>query len=109
MTDTDSITWLMNWYQAQCNEDWEHSFGVLIDTLDNPGWSLTIDLNETALLGKPFTPVYENIDPADAMQGLDGDIHWIVAEVKGTKFWAIGGPRDLMRLIEIFRAWACEP
>ena len=26
--------------KTQNKEDWEHLFGVKIDTLDNPGWSL---------------------------------------------------------------------
>ncbi|GHB54781.1 hypothetical protein GCM10010331_48120 [Streptomyces xanthochromogenes] len=29
---------LQSWYSAQCNGDWEHEWGIKIDTLDNPGW-----------------------------------------------------------------------
>ena len=29
---------LQKWYKSQCNGDWEHSFGIKIETLDNPGW-----------------------------------------------------------------------
>jgi len=108
MAEADNITWLMSWCLAQCNEDWEHQYGVVIDTLDNPGWSLTVDLEETFLLGKPFEPIFENIAESEAEQGLDGDVRWMVAEVQGTKFRAYGGPRDLSRLIEVFRAWATE-
>jgi hypothetical protein len=39
----DNLTWLMRWYLAECNGDWEHSYGVRVETLDNPGWSLKID------------------------------------------------------------------
>jgi hypothetical protein len=108
VAEPDNITWLMNWYLSQCNEDWEHSYGVLIDTLDNPGWSLTIDLEETSLAGRPFAPIYENVDDADPVQGLDGDVCWVVAKVEGTKFKGYGGPRDLTRLIEAFRSWVTE-
>jgi hypothetical protein len=38
---------LQRWYLGECNGDWEHSYGVRIDTLDNPGWIVTIDLHET--------------------------------------------------------------
>ena len=38
MTD-DSLNWLMQWYLGECNNDWEHTYGVEIGTLDNPGWS----------------------------------------------------------------------
>lgn len=39
----------MNWYVRECDDDWEHSYGVKIDTLDNPGWTIAIDLRETSL------------------------------------------------------------
>ena len=31
------ISKLQDWYFSKCDEDWEHEFGVKIDTLDNPG------------------------------------------------------------------------
>ena len=37
------------WYASQCGGDWEHHFGVKIDTLDNPGWRVVIDLVGTNL------------------------------------------------------------
>jgi hypothetical protein len=108
MTETDNIAWLMNWYLAQCNEEWEHVYGVRIDMLDNPGWSLTIDLDETPLKGKPFDPIFENVSEAQVELGLDGDVHWMVAKVENDWFKAYGGPRDLGRLIDAFRAWVTE-
>ena len=38
------LGWLERWYQAQCDGDWEHHSGVTIETLDNPGWLVKIDL-----------------------------------------------------------------
>lgn len=38
---------LERWYIEQCNGDWEHEFGIKIDTLDNPGWMIKIDLADT--------------------------------------------------------------
>ncbi len=108
MAELDNITWLMNWYLAECNTEWEQYYGVTIDTLDNPGWSLTVDLEYTSLEGKPFQPVFDNVAENDAEQGLDGDTPWMVAKVEGTKFKAYGGPRDLSRLIGAFRSWGTE-
>ena len=34
----------MNWYKTNCDGDWEHSYGITLQTLDNPGWHLTVDL-----------------------------------------------------------------
>ena len=29
------------WYQSKCDGTWEHMYGVEIDTLDNPGWTVS--------------------------------------------------------------------
>ena len=42
------------WYAANCHGGWEHYFGVVIETLDNPGWLVKIDLEETTLDGKHY-------------------------------------------------------
>lgn len=33
----DVLERLERWYAAQCNGDWEHTYGVKIGYLDNPG------------------------------------------------------------------------
>lgn len=38
---------VQKWYMSQCNGVWEHAHGIKIDTLDNPGWKITIDLKST--------------------------------------------------------------
>ncbi len=43
----DALSILEKWYSAQSNGDWEHQYAVHIDTLDNPGWVLEIDLAGT--------------------------------------------------------------
>lgn len=35
----DVLGRLERWYAAQCNGDWEHTYGITIETLDNPGWT----------------------------------------------------------------------
>ena len=39
--------WLSKWYSSMCVDEWEHFYGIKIETLDNPGWIVTIDLLET--------------------------------------------------------------
>ena len=41
----NSLEWLQSWYAAQCNDTWEHDHGITIDTLDNPGWHVRIDVD----------------------------------------------------------------
>ena len=108
MMSGDSLTWLMQWYLAECNSDWEHSCGVKIDTLDNPGWTLKIDLRETDLQGRSFKRV-ERGEPASDLEEWRALGSWLVADVKGDSFEAACGPLDLLAVIEIFRQWVEQP
>ncbi|MDE6471389.1 MAG: immunity 53 family protein [Eubacterium sp.] len=33
----DVLNWLQEWYRQNCTDEWEHFYGIKIDTLDNPG------------------------------------------------------------------------
>jgi hypothetical protein len=41
------LQWLQRFYQEQANGDWEHTYGIKIETVDNPGWWICIDLADT--------------------------------------------------------------
>ena len=90
------LTELHLWYESQCNEDWEHQYGVSIETLDNPGWTVTIDLEDTGLEGKPFQTV-EDLEP---------EREWIRCWVEELKFKGVGGPRKLEEILRIFLEWS---
>jgi hypothetical protein len=87
---------LQHWYEAQCNDDWEHQFGVTIDTLDNPGWAVTIDLDDTNLAGVAFQEVKD----------IEHERDWISCWVEGDKFKGAGGPLKLEEILRIFLNWA---
>ncbi len=53
---------LQNWYASNCDGDWEHSFGIRIETLDNPGWLVTIDLEDTRLEQASLTHDFDHSD-----------------------------------------------
>lgn len=94
----NALLQLQDWYFANCDEDWEHGQGVRMESLDNPGWTLSINLVDTVLEGVPFD-IYE--------YGLDRDDHdWVHCKVKDKKFMAAGGPKKLEEMIEIFLAWS---
>ena len=100
----DSIVWLMQWYLDQCDDDWEHSYGIDIGNLDNPGWTLKIDLRDTKLMGRSFAKV-EHGEPADDLEEWKKTGSWWIAEVKGDRFEGVCGPLDLPALINAFRTW----
>jgi hypothetical protein len=94
----NSLQRLQDWYFANCDEDWEHAYGISVETLDNPGWTLTIDLTGTSVENKEFK-AYE--------YGMGQDNHeWVHCQVDGRQFKAAGGPHKLEEMIDIFLAWA---
>jgi hypothetical protein len=105
----DELSWLMNWYVAQCDGDWEHRFGLEIGTLDNPGWSLAIDLAGTPWERRSFDPVSHNLTEEERAEGPIGDKHWWAASIEDSTFKAFGGPRDLPAMIGLFREWVQKP
>ncbi len=89
---------LQKWYQSQCDGIWEHSHGLTIGTLDNPGWSVEIDLADTELANRPFNDV----------QRLAHETDWIHCRVRDQKFEGHSGPFKLDEILQIFLAWAAE-
>jgi hypothetical protein len=89
------LLWLEEWYLSNCNGDWEHTYGVKIDTLDNPGWSIVIDLDETQFVSKEFLAVEIERSEKD----------WIFCKIENNKFKAACGCSNLLEGLEIFRKW----
>ena len=87
---------LENWYSSNCNEDWEHQYGVTIETLDNPGWEVTIDLQGTKLEKVHFEEV-KNVEP---------ETEWVICKVEDKKFIGAGGSKELNNILKIFINWA---
>jgi hypothetical protein len=93
---------LNNWYLAQCDGQWENDHGLTLESCDNPGWWLKVDLKETELEMKSFSEVSE---------GVGGDGHptqssWIHCYVRGDKFNGSGDPARLNQIISVFLDWA---
>jgi hypothetical protein len=100
--DGDNLAWLTHWYARQCDGEWEHTFGVTIESLDNPGWRVRIDVRGTVLEKAAFTPVIEGHDPPD------GDVaaRWRRCTVSEKRFEGAGGTHDLDAILGVFRKWA---
>lgn len=89
------IEWINNWYSSLCDGDWEHSYGIKIETLDNPGWIVKIDLAETDHQGKEFIGI--NTD--------HGDDDWIQCFIRDDQFIGAGDPTKLEKILLIFKEW----
>ncbi|MDL2225934.1 immunity 53 family protein [Eubacteriales bacterium OttesenSCG-928-M02] len=91
----DILVWLQEWYKSQCDGDWEHLYGVKIDNIDNPGWSVIIDLLDTNVEFKEFKKIF--ID--------HGDDSWITCFIRDGKFHGVGDSNRLLEILTIFRDW----
>ncbi|MEU0544681.1 immunity 53 family protein [Nocardia sp. NPDC005978] len=90
------LDWLQSWYAAQCDGDWEHGWGVRIETLDNPGWLVEINLEQTDLEDQKYP-----------RQQIDRSEHdWVHAWTAGQTFRLACGPRNLTEALALFRVWA---
>ena len=89
------LCWLMNWYQLNCDGDWEHLYGIKIDTIDNPGWSVDIDLIDTPLENKVFKKIKIN----------SSNDNWIICRVENNIYKGDGDPSKLEKILTIFKKW----
>lgn len=89
------LNWIENWYRKNCDGEWEHTYGIKIDTLDNPGWEVSIDLLDTPLEGKYF----------EKRQYYINDNNWIHCIVKDGVFQGCGDSYKLEEILRIFKEW----
>lgn len=83
---------LQRWYTINCNGDWEHSFGVSITTLDNPGWTVKINLIDTCL--------HHAVLDYSLLEKSNTD--WVGYSVKAEEFEGVGGPENLTEILAYF-------
>jgi hypothetical protein len=87
---------LQKWYSSQCNGDWEHTYGVTIENIDNPGWMLKVQLADTTLQDLPFQTLAVERSEAD----------WIHCAVTDMQFRGSGGSQNLDEILGVFLDWA---
>jgi hypothetical protein len=94
----DTLERIQSWFADNCDGDWEHTNVVRIETLDNPGWHVRVDIYETDLHDKLFAPVAygEDVETQD----------WVHCKVEAGTFHGFGGPTKLREILETFLAWA---
>ena len=95
-----SIPFLQAWYQRQCNGFWEHSYGVTIESMDSPGWLVTVDLIETPLEKETMECVRRERSSKD----------WLICEVTQKQFRGQGDSQKLIEILTVFEdCWASRP
>jgi len=93
---------LQSWYSRQCNGEWEHASGISIQSCDNPGWWVKIDLIGTPLERSVFTEIAEGVDAQRFAQVPD----WMSCYKEDGVWHGAGDDAKLERILESFLAWA---
>jgi len=94
------MEWLQEWYNKQCDGVWEHMYGVKIETLDNPGWKVEIDLSDTQ---------YQELKKLNKNLEVEfEDTNWIICNMDNKKFYGCGDASKLGEILEIFQTWVQE-
>lgn len=85
------LTWLADWIHRR--RDSAEVSAVVIETLDNPGWSLDVVLADTEGHPRPSGPVIRN--------RVGDGIDWSVYRINGNSFSAGAGTRLLGETVSI--------
>ena len=94
----ETLKWLCVWYSTYCDGDWEHDKRISIATMDNPGWRVDINIENTELEGKLFEEL--------VIEKSEDD--WIHCSVKDNFFKGRGGTENLEDILKNFRDWVTE-
>ena len=78
------------------DRDWEHGFGITIETLDNPGWCVKIYLYDTELEDQNF----------EEIEIHNGEDDWMTCRIENYFFGGMGDPDKLQRILDVFVGWA---
>ncbi len=92
------FTSLVEWYHSNWDGSWEHRYGIRLETLDNPGWMLTVDLIHTALQGRLMADIFEGCNP----DGHPVSPRWIHCVVRENQFRGACDPTQVSQLFAVF-------
>ena len=92
------INWLENWFVNHCDGSWEYSYGIKMETLDNPGWIVMIDTFGTELYDRPFAVIDKD----------ESENNWMLCKIKDDQFAGFGDSQKLGNILTIFQKWNDE-
>jgi Immunity protein 53 len=96
VSNPDVLAQLQRWYSEQCDGEWEHSFGVVIDTLDNPGWRVRVDVDGTPIKDRRH----------ERIEAHRTDEDWLVLWRDEKQWHAACGPLNLTEVLNAFLVWS---
>ncbi len=94
---------IQDWYLRQCDGEWQHFYGISIDTVvsqgDQLGWKIEIDLKDTDL-------EYQNFQ---IVKIISADLNdWLECNVLKNKFIGRADLSKLEMLLSVFLDWVAD-
>lgn len=72
---------------------------IAIQSTDDPGWVVVIDIAQTSLADRPFEPVEEAPDPLTGLR-------WFSCSIEDGAWVGAGDETQLARILETFLDWS---
>ena len=99
-SESSNFAALAAWYARECNGEWEHRYGISIQSIDNPGWWVKVDLVGTALAARTFEAVSNGVE----LEGATGS-RWLRCYVADGVWNGAGDPTRLDEIVGYFVTW----
>jgi hypothetical protein len=90
---TYEMFWLMKWFNHMYSEDTEHNHAIIMETNQDPGWSISISIEDTWLEEESFEQINEYRNPSD----------WFQYSINKAHFVSQCSPRNLIKILSKFR------
>ncbi|MBQ7319815.1 MAG: immunity 53 family protein [Clostridia bacterium] len=106
----DTLSKLQLWFRLHCDGEWEHSEGINIETLDNPGWQVQISLKDTLLEQIDFPEILVGDPEKDNLLNdywEQAGEEWIRCYKEGHTLIGRCSPEMLERTLAMLLQW-CE-
>lgn len=87
------LDWIQNWFQENCDGEWEQGSGIQITTLEDPGWEIEIDISTTSIANLEVDWILNEVGTHD----------WYGVKIENQKFSASGDAGKLEFLLNLFR------
>ena len=94
--EDDVLLWLQGFYESLCDGEWDHSEGIRIETLDNPGWLVFLNLEETDI-DVPDMEIF-------VREGSERD--WVHCRILNRRWEGFGGPGNLKEILVTLKNWS---
>ena len=95
----NNLLWIQSFYLSVCKklnlEENEYDYDITITTCDNPGWIVTIYLEDIGISNKEFKKIFYDKGKED----------WLSCKVENNVFIGAGDPTKLDIIIQAFRDW----